>query len=111
MYESKGQIQQLAEYILKNLSKGYTLDSLRVALTHQGYSKISIDNGIKRANKILSEKAPPMKEKPEITYRLIESEPSEDTTSQPKEKVVYEETYVAEKKSLWKRLKQMFFGD
>jgi len=111
MYESKGRIQQLAEYILKNLSKGYTLDSLRVALTNQGYSKISIDNGIKKANKILAEKAPIMEEKPEIIYRLIESASSEEATAPLKEKIVYEETYIPEKKSFWKKLKEIFFGE
>ena len=30
-------IQQLADYIMKNLSKGYTVDALRFSLMNQGY--------------------------------------------------------------------------
>ena len=68
-------------------------------------------SGIKKANRILAEKAPPMEEKPEITYRLIESEPGEVATAPSKEKIVYEETYVPEKKSFWKKLKEKVFGE
>ena len=67
-------IQQLADYIMKNLSKGYTIDSLRFSLMNQGYSKISIDKAIEIANKKLATKAPLMKEKPQITYKIIDEE-------------------------------------
>ncbi len=67
-------IQQLADYILKNLSKGYTVDSLRFSLINQGYSKISINKAIEIANKRLAAKAPLMKEKPQITYKVIDEE-------------------------------------
>jgi hypothetical protein len=69
--KSNDYLQQLAEYIKKNLARGYTLDSLRVSLQSQGYTRLSIDNAIKLANEQLAEKAPPMKEKPQITYKLI----------------------------------------
>jgi len=68
---SKDYIQQLADHIKKNLAKGYTSDSLRFSLQGQGYSRITIDNAIKLANEQLAEKAPPMKEKPQITYKVI----------------------------------------
>lgn len=68
---SKDYLQQLAEYIKKNISKGYTLDSLRFSLQAQGYSRVSIENGIKIANEQLAAAAPPMKEKPQISYKLI----------------------------------------
>ncbi len=67
-------IQQLADYIMKNLSKGYTIDSLRFSLMNQGYSKISIDKAIEIANKKLAAKVPLMKEKPQITYKIIDEE-------------------------------------
>ena len=67
-------IQQLADYILKNLSKGYTVDSLRFSLINQGYSKISIDKAVEVANKRLAEKAPLMKERPQITYKILDEE-------------------------------------
>lgn len=68
---SKDYIQQLANYIMKNLAKGYTTDSLRFSLLAQGYSRLSIENAIKLANEQLAAKAPPMKEKPQITYKVI----------------------------------------
>ncbi len=81
-------IQQLANYIKKNLAKGYTLDSLRIALENQDYSRISIERAIKLANEQLASSAPIMKEKPRITYKIIpELEESAKT-----------------KKSFWKKL-------
>ena len=69
--KSKDYLQQLADYIKRNLSKGYTLDSLKFSLQTQGYSRVSVDNAIKLANEQLASLAPPMKEKPQITYKLI----------------------------------------
>ena len=42
--------QDIADYIKKNLKKGYTLDSLRFSLISQGYSKISVENAISGAS-------------------------------------------------------------
>lgn len=67
--------EQLAEYIVKNLKKGYTLDALRFSLISQGYSKISVSKAIDTANKIMAEEIPKIKEKPEIDYKVIEEEP------------------------------------
>jgi hypothetical protein len=70
----EGYVKQLAEYIKKNLAKGYTLDSLRIALENQDYSKISIENAIKLVNKDLAKKAPKINEKPVIRYEVIREE-------------------------------------
>jgi len=88
MYKPQNPIQQLADYIEKNLNKGYTLDSLRFSLISQGYSQISVESAIERFNKKLAEKIPPIKEKPQITYRTIATTngKSEITTIQPKKK-------------------------
>lgn len=67
----EGYIQQLAEYIKKNLSKGYTLDSLRIALENQDYSKIAIEKAIKLATEQLAKEAPKIKEKPIIKYEVV----------------------------------------
>ena len=83
----EGYIQQLADYIKRNLAKGYTLDSLRIALENQDYSKISIEQAIELAHKQLAESAPKMQEKPVIKYHF---EPVE---------------VVEEKKSFWQRIK------
>tara|TARA_Y100000310_G_C20036645_1_gene514250 strand:- start:69 stop:377 length:309 start_codon:yes stop_codon:yes gene_type:complete len=63
--------QDVANYIIKNLKKGYTLDSLRFSLISQGYTKITVENAIDIANKKLAEQLPEVKERPEITYKVI----------------------------------------
>jgi hypothetical protein len=72
MYKPEKYIQQLAEYFKKNLAKGYTLDSLKVSLVKQGYSRIAIEKAIELANQQLADKAPSLKERPEITTTVIE---------------------------------------
>jgi len=64
--------QQLADYIKKNLSKGYTLDSLKYSLMKQGYSRTSIEKAMEIANKQLAETAPKMAEKPATRFEIID---------------------------------------
>lgn len=71
MYE-ESYIKHLVDYVRKNLSKGYTLDSLRIALENQDYSKISIERAIKIVNEEMARKAPKVKEKPIIRYQVFE---------------------------------------
>ena len=74
MYQPKDVTTQLAEYIKKNLSKGYNQDTLRFSLLSQGYSRITVDNALERAHKDLAVKLPEVKEKPRITYKVIDEE-------------------------------------
>jgi len=97
MYQSKNPIQQLAEYIKKNLEKGYTLDALRFSLFSQGYSKITVENALEHFNKELARKIPPIKEKPQITYKLI----GEDEKGKQIEKEILVSGI---KKPWWKRI-------
>ncbi len=85
---SEGYIQQLADYIKRNLAKGYTLDSLRIALENQEYSKLSIEQAIELAHKQLASSAPKMQEKPVIKYHF---EPAIEVNE--------------EKKSFWQKIK------
>ena len=78
----------LVDYFKKNLTKGYTIDSLKWALINQGYSRIAIENAIYRVNKELAEKAPILKEKPIIKYEIIDEKDNPITI----------------KKSWWKRV-------
>jgi predicted Zn-dependent protease len=71
MYEPKNYVDQIVEYILNNLKKGYTIDSLKYSLITQGYSRISVENAIKIANQKLANAVPPIKEKPQITFKHI----------------------------------------
>jgi hypothetical protein len=80
-------IDELSEYLKKNLRKGYTKESLKWALVSQGHSKMEVDKAIKKADEELAREAPVLKTKPEITYEVVE----------PKDAIV-------EKKSWFKRL-------
>lgn len=64
---------ELVDYLKRNISKGYTIDSLRFALQNQGYSQVSIEQAINQMNQELAAQAPPIiKEKPKITYELYD---------------------------------------
>ena len=56
----------------KNIAKGYTVDSLRIALLQQSYTRTEIDKVIEETHRQLSLEAPKMKEKPVIDYELID---------------------------------------
>ncbi|MAH06640.1 hypothetical protein CMI38_00135 [Candidatus Pacearchaeota archaeon] len=92
MYDNKTPSQQLADYILKNLKKGYTLDSLRFSLVSQGYSKISVENAIELANKKLAEHIQPIKEKPTITYKIIKDD-DEPVIVEPKKESFWDKVF------------------
>ena len=71
MFKKEGLIDELTEYIKKNLKKGYTKESLRWALINQGYSRIEVDKALKKADYELASKAPILKTKPEISYEIV----------------------------------------
>ncbi len=91
MFKKKNYMQELSDYIRKNLKKGYTKESLRWALVSQGHSKLEVEKAIKKVDEDLANEAPVLKTKPEIKYEVILQE-----DNNKKE----------EKKSFWKR----FFG-
>jgi hypothetical protein len=64
--------KNIRDYIKRNLKKGYTMESLKWALVNQGYTRAAIDRAIDSVNKELSEKAPLLKEKPKITYQVMD---------------------------------------
>jgi hypothetical protein len=65
-------IQNLVNYMKKNLSKGYTLDSLKISLMRQGYTKTEIDKVVEQTHIQLAAEAPKVKEKPFIKYELVD---------------------------------------
>ena len=71
MFGKKNLTDELSDYFKKNLKKGYTKESLRVALLNQGYSRMEIEKAIKKAELDLAESAPILRTKPEITYEVI----------------------------------------
>jgi hypothetical protein len=79
---------RIVDYLKKNLKKNYTLDSLKLALIRQGYSRVAIEKAIEQVHKELARKAPILKEKPKIKYNII------DENDNP----------ITIKKSFWKRI-------
>jgi len=75
--------KNLVDYIKKNLSKGYTVDSLKWALINQGYSRIEVSRAIEQANKELAKKAPILKEKPIIRYEILDEHDNPITIKKP----------------------------
>ncbi len=75
MYKAKTRetdyIQQLADYVKKNLGKGYTSDALKWALVNQGHSRVEVERALNLANEQLAAQAPKMIEKPVIKIETI----------------------------------------
>lgn len=67
----KDLIQELAEYVEKNLKKGYTKESLKWALINQGYSKLEVEKSMRRVEEKMAAKAPILKTRPTINYEVI----------------------------------------
>lgn len=78
--------KELLDYFRKNISKGYTVESLKLALLKQGYPKVAVDRAVKSINDELAKKAPILKEQAPATTEII-TEDSEPV-----------------KKSFWRRL-------
>jgi len=91
-------IVQLTEHIKKNLAKGYTPDALKFSLMDQGYSRISVEKSIELANQQLATAIPEMKEKPKITYKILDEENNPIKSFQKGN----------EKKGFWKRILNWF---
>ena len=71
MFKKRNLVEELVDYFKKNLKKGYTKNSLRIALINQGYSKIEIEKAIKKTELDLADSAPILKTKPEIKYERL----------------------------------------
>lgn len=74
---SETYIAQLAEYVKKNLKKGYTKESLKWALVNQGHSKIEVEKAMAKVEKDLAAEAPVLKTKPEISVEVVEPKDAE----------------------------------
>ncbi len=71
MVRARAYIEDLKDYIKKNLRKGYTKDSLKWALINQGNSRLEVEKAIKLVEVELASKAPVLKTKPEIKHEII----------------------------------------
>ena len=91
MKKDENYMQQLVDYIKKNLSKGYTLESLKWALIEQGHSRVQVANALELFNKQMAAQAPKLVEKPQIKVET-------DVT----------DIKVEEESSLWSKVKGWF---
>ena len=83
--------QQLVDYVIKNLRKGYTADTLKYALLSQGCSRTSVNKAIEQAEKKVAE------DKPKITHTVY----TERKADAP--------TIIAEPHpTLWQKIKSIF---
>lgn len=80
--DKENYIAGLADYIKKNLNKGYTLESLKWALVNQGNSKLEIEKAIRKAESEMPRHSSAIQEseKPKITHEII---PVEQEDSRP----------------------------
>lgn len=72
-------IKGLIRYCDRNLSRGYSIDQIRLTLLQQGYSRSAVDRAIKiaEANK---PKPAPVEAKPEPKLELLHEEPVKKRT-------------------------------
>lgn len=74
---AEGYRRQIVEYFKKNLTKGYTEESLKWALIQQKYSRTDIERAIEQARKEIkesSENVKEAKEKPKIKYEIYDKD-------------------------------------
>jgi SOS response regulatory protein OraA/RecX len=63
---------RLVDYFKKNLSKGYSSDSLKFALISQGYSRTAVEKAIEQAHREFTEENKKFREKPKIKYEIFD---------------------------------------
>ncbi len=83
-------LQEIIDYINKNMKKGYTRESLKWALVKQGHSRNEIEKAFDIVDQEMAKNAPVLNSKPKITYEVVE----------PKD-ITYKSS--EEKKPFWKK--------
>ncbi len=66
--------RKIINYFKKNLTKGYTQESLKWALIKQGYSRALVEMSIEQAHKEFADEAPILKTKPIIKHEIIDED-------------------------------------
>ncbi len=87
--KDKNYLDEICEYIRKNIKKGYTMEALKWALVRQGYAKIEVEKAIKKVELEMAKSAPILEVKPKISYEQVTT-----PAAMPE----------LEKQSFWKRL-------
>ena len=63
---------KLLEYFKKNLKKNYSSETLKWSLIKQGYSRTEVQAALEQATKELAEESSALKEKPRISYEILD---------------------------------------
>ncbi|MBS3076137.1 hypothetical protein J4481_00140 [Candidatus Pacearchaeota archaeon] len=87
--EESNPIRKLVIYFKKNLEKGYTEESLKVALMNQGYSRTMIERAAEQLHQDLARTAPILKDKPIIKHYIIDENDQPITIKKPFWKKVF----------------------
>lgn len=84
--------KKLVEYFKKNISKGYSQESLKWALIRQGYSRTDVSGALEQAKKEIEDKKTRQEreKKPDIKYEVYDAENNS--------------IKIPVKKSFWKKL-------
>lgn len=72
--KDKNYVSELAEYVKRNLKRGYTKESLKWALVNQGHSRMEVDKAMRLVDASLASEAPILRTKPEISVEVIPME-------------------------------------
>lgn len=83
---------KLIEYFKKNISKGYSADSLKWSLIKQGYPRSIVEIALEQAHKDLSKELSISKEKPVIKHEIYDDSDNLVNSNS------------RHKKSLWRRI-------
>jgi hypothetical protein len=81
--ESNSKIKVI-EYLRKNLKKGYPIETLRIALINQNYSRPLIDEAIKEVLNQMAKEVPVINEKPRIEHEIIIEENNKEKSIKEK---------------------------
>lgn len=91
--ENKGRIEDLCDYLRKNIEKGYSVEALKWALVKQGNPRLEVEKAVA----IVSKESVRMMKKVESMNTLQNQTPSQEQSSQ-------EPVVEPEKKPFWKRI-------
>lgn len=81
MYNDKKYMDEITEYMRKNLAKGYKKESLKWTLISQGYSKVEVEKAAQIAEMEIAKQLSKAEEKPVIT-RTVEPLTADDMPKQ-----------------------------
>ncbi len=71
MMRRRGVVDELTDYLKKNIQKGYSRESLHWALVNQGYSRLEVAKALESLDRELPKETQNLGTKPHIEHRII----------------------------------------